>query len=154
MTKLKIGDTAPQIKAPDQNGKIINLNDYKGKKVVIYFYPKDDTPGCTAEACNLRDNYEALLNKGYIIFGVSADSEQSHKKFISKYNLPFPLISDEKKEVLNAYGVWGEKKMYGKTYLGILRTTFIISENGKIESIIEKVDTSNHTQQILEMYKN
>jgi thioredoxin-dependent peroxiredoxin len=154
MIKLKIGDLAPQFKARDQNGKIISLTDYKGKKVVIYFYPKDDTPGCTAEACNLRDNYEALLNKGYIIIGVSADSEQSHKKFISKYNLPFPLISDLNKEVLHAYGVWGEKKNYGKTYEGILRTTFIISEDGKIENIIEKVDTSNHTQQILELHKN
>jgi peroxiredoxin Q/BCP len=154
MTKLKIGDLAPQFKANDQNGKTINLTDYKGKKVVIYFYPKDDTPGCTAEACNLRDNYEALLNKGYIIIGVSADSEQSHKKFISKYNLPFPLISDLNKEVLNAYGVWGEKKNYGKTYEGIFRTTFVISGTGRIENIIEKVDTSNHTQQILELHKN
>jgi len=153
MTKLKIGDLAPQFKANDQNGKTINLTDYKGKKVVIYFYPKDDTPGCTAEACNLRDNYEALLNKGYIIIGVSADSEQSHKKFISKYNLPFPLISDLNKEVLNAYGVWGEKKNYGKTYEGIFRTTFVISGTGRIENIIEKVDTSNHTQQILELHK-
>jgi thioredoxin-dependent peroxiredoxin len=154
MTNLKKGDNAPQINAPDQNGKVISLNDYKGKKVIIYFYPKDDTPGCTAEACNLRDNYEVLLKKGYAIIGVSADSEQSHKKFISKYNLPFPLISDIERNVLNAYGVWGEKKMYGKSYQGILRTTFIISENGKIEFVIDKVETSNHTQQILDLYQN
>jgi thioredoxin-dependent peroxiredoxin len=152
MKKLIIGDYAPKINAPDQDGKIINLNDYKGKKLVIYFYPKDDTPGCTAEACNLRDNYEALLKKGFAIIGVSADSEQSHKKFISKYNLPFPLISDEKKDVINSYGVWGEKQMYGKSYQGILRTTFVISEECKIELIIDKVDTSNHTQQILKLY--
>jgi peroxiredoxin Q/BCP len=152
MTKLKKGDKAPQINSPDQNGKIINLTDYKGKKVIIYFYPKDDTPGCTAEACNLRDNYEALLKKGFIILGVSADSEQSHKKFINKYNLPFPLISDINKEVLHAYGVWGEKKMYGKSYEGIIRTTFVISEDGIIEFIIDKVETSNHTRQILDLY--
>ena len=154
MSKLKKGDRAPQIQAPDQEGKIITLDAYKGNKVIIYFYPKDDTPGCTAEACNLRDNYDALLKKGFKIIGISADSEKSHQKFISKYQLPFPLISDVDKNVINSYGVWGEKKMYGKSYDGILRTTFIISENGEIENIIEKVDTSNHTQQILDLYKN
>jgi thioredoxin-dependent peroxiredoxin len=152
MTKLKIGDLAPKINSTDQSGRTISLDEYKGKKVIIYFYPKDDTPGCTAEACNLRDNYEALLNKGFKILGISADSEQSHMKFINKYNLPFPLISDVNKEVINAYGVWGEKKMYGKSYDGIMRTTFIISEAGKIENIIDKVETSNHTEQILELY--
>jgi thioredoxin-dependent peroxiredoxin len=153
MTKLKKGDKAPQIIALDQDGKTINLNNYKGRKVIIYFYPKDDTPGCTAEACNLRDNYEALLKKGFAILGISADSQSSHKKFIDKYTLPFPLISDETKEVINAYGVWGDKQMYGKSYQGILRTTFVISEKGDIEHIIDKVETSDHTNQILALYK-
>jgi thioredoxin-dependent peroxiredoxin len=150
MTKLKIGDIAPQINAPDQNGKIINLNDYKGKKVIVYFYPKDDTPGCTAEACDLRDNYNLLLAKGFEIIGVSSDSDKSHKKFIEKYKLPFPLIPDIDKKIINAYRVWGEKSMYGKTFEGILRTTFIISGDGKIENIFEKVDTKNHSLQILQ----
>lgn len=151
MTHLKVGDIAPAINANDQDGNNIELKAYKGKKVILYFYPKDDTPGCTAEACNLRDNYELLLNKGFAIIGVSADTEQSHKKFINKYKLPFPLISDVDKSILKSYGAWGEKKMYSKLYEGILRTTFVISENGKIEHIFDKVDTKNHTEQILKV---
>lgn len=154
MTKLKVGDKAPEIKAKDQDGKEISLKDYKGKKVIIYFYPKDDTPGCTAEACNLRDNYKALLKQGMVVLGVSADTEAKHKKFIERYNLPFPLIADVDKKVINDYGVWGEKKFLGKKYMGINRTTFVIDENGIIEEIIEKVETKNHTEQILDTLKN
>jgi len=149
MKKLKIGDLAPEINAVDQNGNTVNLGNYRGSKVIIYFYPKDNTPGCTAEACNLRDNYQQLQSKGFKIIGVSADSESSHKNFAEKYNLPFPLIADVEKKVIMDYGVWGQKKFMGKTYDGILRTTFIIDEEGKIEDIIEKVDTKNHTVQIL-----
>ena len=150
MSLLKVGDIAPKFTAKDQDGNNIELSRFEGKKVVLYFYPKDDTPGCTAEACSLRDDYAEILNKGILVIGVSADSQSSHKKFISKYNLPFPIIADEDKSVIKAYGVWGEKKMYGKSYEGILRTTYIISESGKIEYVIEKVDTKNHSKQILE----
>jgi len=150
MTTLKIGDEAPAFKTVDQDGNPISLSDYSGKKVILYFYPKDDTPGCTAEACNLRDNYDLLLKKGYKIIGVSADDEKSHKKFIEKYVLPFPLIPDKDKSILKAYGAWGRKKLYGKEYDGILRTTYVISEKGLIEKIFNKVDTKNHTEQILE----
>jgi peroxiredoxin Q/BCP len=149
MARLIIGDKAPAFESVDQDGNLITLNDFKGKKLVLYFYPKDNTPGCTAEACNLRDNYHLLLSKGYKIVGVSADNEQTHKKFIEKFVLPFPLIADKDKKILEAYGAWGKKKLYGKEYEGILRTTFIISENGMIEKIISKVDTKNHTDQIL-----
>ncbi|GAA5021656.1 peroxiredoxin [Marivirga lumbricoides] len=147
--KLKVGDKAPDFKAKDQDGNEISLSNFKGKKVVIYFYPKDNTPGCTAQACNLRDNYEALQNKGYVVLGVSQDSEKSHQKFIEKQKLPFPLIADTDHTVHNLYGTWGEKQMYGKTYMGTLRTTFVIDEEGKIEDIIEKVKTKDHTAQIL-----
>jgi thioredoxin-dependent peroxiredoxin len=150
MTHLKIGDLAPSINGIDQEGKNISLNQFKGKKLILYFYPKDDTPGCTAEACNLRDNYAELKKNGFEILGISADSVSQHAKFKTKYNLPFPLLADTEKKVLKDYGTWGEKQMYGKTYEGILRTTFIISENGKIEHIFEKVDTKNHTNQIFE----
>ena len=150
MTHLKIGDKAPEINGVDQDGNPISLNKYKGKKVILYFYPKDNTPGCTVESCNLRDNYEDLINRGYDVIGVSADNEKSHQKFIDKFNLPFNLIADTDKKVLNDYGVWGEKKFMGKTYMGIHRNTFIISENGTIEDIIEKVKTKAHTEQILE----
>ena len=150
MTALKIGDEAPAFKTVDQDGNPISLSDYTGKKVILYFYPKDDTPGCTAEACNLRDNYDLLLKKGYKIIGVSADDEKSHKKFIEKYVLPFPLIPDKDKSILKAYGAWGRKNLYGKEYDGILRTTYVISEKGLIEKIFNKVDTKNHTEQILE----
>ena len=149
MTHLKEGDKAPDFFARDQNGNTISLKDFKGKKVVLYFYPKDDTPGCTAESCNLRDNNKILKNKGFEVIGVSADSEESHQKFIKKYNLPFPLIADTDKKICNAYGVWGEKKFMGKTYDGIHRVTFVISENGIIEKIFTKVDTKNHTEQVL-----
>ena len=123
-----------------------------GRKVVLYFYPKDNTPGCTAEACNLRDNYDSLLKKGFAVIGVSPDNEKSHKGFAAKYSLPFPLIADTSKKILNDYGVWGEKKMYGRTFLGVIRTTFIIDEKGIIEKIIAKVDTGSHTEQIFDMY--
>jgi len=149
MTKLKIGDKAPQFSGLNQDGKQINLNDFAGKKIVLYFYPKDDTPGCTAEACNLRDNYTQMLEKGYAVLGVSTDSVASHKKFVTKYNLPFDLIADTEKQIVEAYGVWGEKKMYGNSYFGTNRTTFIIDPNGKIEEIIEQVDTKNHFSQII-----
>jgi thioredoxin-dependent peroxiredoxin len=154
MEQLKINDIAPELNAPDQDGKIIRLADYKGKKVVLYFYPKDNTPGCTAEACNLRDNYKPLFDNGLVIIGVSADSEKSHKGFSEKYSLPFPLIADMDKKIIKAYGARGEKSMYGKKYEGILRKTFIISVNGTIEHIIDKVDTKNHTQQILDIIKS
>lgn len=147
---LKIGDKAPAINSIDENGEAITLEQFKGKKVVLYFYPKDMTPGCTVQSCNLRDNYQILLDKGYVVLGCSADSPERHQKFIEKHDLPFPLISDESKEVLNDYGVWGLKKFMGKEYMGILRTTFVIDENGVIEDIITKVKTKEHTSQILE----
>ena len=149
MAQLKIGDNAPTINSVDQNGDAITLEQFKGKKVVLYFYPKDMTPGCTIQSCNLRDNYQSLLNKGYVVLGCSADSPARHQKFIEKHDLPFPLISDESKEVLHAYGVWGPKKFMGKAYDGISRTTFIIDEKGVIEDVITKVDTKQHTIQIL-----
>jgi peroxiredoxin Q/BCP len=152
MSKIKIGDKAPDFKGIDQNGKIIASKDLKGKKVILYFYPKDDTPGCTAESCNLRDNYQALLKIGYAVLGVSADNEKSHKKFADKYELPFPLIADTEKEILESYDAWGEKSMYGKKYMGIIRKTYVIDEKGNIERIFDKVDTKNHTEQILETY--
>jgi peroxiredoxin Q/BCP len=149
MKILSPGDKAPDFHATDQDGNPVSLSGFKGSKLIICFYPKDDTPGCTAEACNLRDNYDLLLKKGFKIIGVSADDERSHKKFIEKYVLPFPLIPDKGKDILRKYGAWGKKKMYGKEYEGILRTTFVISEEGVIEHIIRKVDTKDHTAQIL-----
>tara|TARA_B100000768_G_scaffold176044_1_gene188265 strand:+ start:602 stop:1054 length:453 start_codon:yes stop_codon:yes gene_type:complete len=149
MINLKIGDIAPAINSVNQNNEIITLEQFKGKKIVLYFYPKDMTPGCTAQSCNLRDNYQSLLDAGYIVLGCSADSPQKHIKFIEKYDLPFPLISDEDKKVVEDYGVWGLKKFMGKEYMGISRTTFIIDENGVIEDIIEKVKTKEHTTQII-----
>jgi len=146
---LKVGDKAPDFTGKDANGKEIRLSDYKGKKVVIYFYPKDDTPGCTAQACNLRDNYDVLQKAGYVILGISGDDEKSHKKFQEKYELPFTLVADPEKKINELYGVWVEKSMYGKKYMGTARTTFIIDEEGVISEIIEKVDTKNHTDQIL-----
>lgn len=146
---LKVGDLAPNFEAIIQDGTKLNLSDYKGKKIVLYFYPKDNTPGCTAESCNLRDNYKILLEQGYVVIGVSADSEKSHLKFIAKYDLPFPLISDTKKEIINAFGVWGPKKFMGREYEGILRSTFVISEEGVIEEVIAKVKTKAHAEQIL-----
>ncbi|MCE1201354.1 MAG: thioredoxin-dependent thiol peroxidase [Bacteroidia bacterium] len=150
---LKKGDAAPNFSGKDQNGNEVNLSQFSGKKLVIYFYPKDDTPGCTKEACNLRDNYEAMLAKGFSVVGVSPDSEASHKKFAGKYNLPFPLIADPTLEIIKAYGAWGKKSMYGKEYEGLLRTTFIIDENGKVEQVIEKVKTDDHANQIFKLYQ-
>lgn len=149
MTHLKSGDKAPAIKGEDQKGNEVSLTDMKGEKVILYFYPKDNTPGCTAEACNLRDNYEALVGKGFKIIGLSPDSLKSHQKFSEKYELPFPLIPDPEKEIIKAYGIWGPKKFMGKVYEGVHRTTFIIDESGNIEKIIEKVKTKDHTNQIL-----
>jgi thioredoxin-dependent peroxiredoxin len=146
---LKVGDKAPAFTANDQDGKPVKLSDLKGKKVVLYFYPKDMTPGCTAEACNLRDNYKLLLKQGYEVLGVSTDSEKLHRKFIEKESLPFRLLSDPDKKLHDLYGTWGEKSMYGRKYMGTLRMTFVINEQGVIEEIIEKVDTKNHTEQIL-----
>ncbi len=148
MSDLKEGDLAPAIKASDENGEIITLEEYRGKKVVLYFYPRDNTPGCTAEACDLRDNYSQFIEKGFEIIGVSADSEKSHLNFKSKLQLPFRLISDADKKVLQDYGAWGEKNMYGKKYMGILRKTFIINEEGYVEKIITKVKTKEHSKQI------
>lgn len=149
MASLIKGDQAPVFEGTDQNGNKINLVGLRGSKVVLYFYPKDDTPGCTAEACDLRDNYEALLSKGYKVVGVSPDTEKSHLKFAEKYHLPFPLLPDPDKKIIMDYGVWGPKKFMGKSYEGVLRTTFIISEDGTIEEVISKVDTKNHSKQII-----
>jgi peroxiredoxin Q/BCP len=146
---LQVGDKAPAFKAKNEKGETISLADYKGKKLVLYFYPKDDTPGCTAEACDLRDNYQSFQSQGYEILGVSPDAEAKHQKFIAKHELPFSLLADTDNAVAIAYGTWGEKSMYGKKYMGILRTTFVIDEKGKIEKVIEKVDTKKHTTQLL-----
>jgi len=152
MIQLKEGMKAPWFEGTDQEGKVVKLSDFTGKKIVLYFYPKDNTPGCTAEACNLRDNYGLLLKQGFAVVGVSMDSEKSHKTFAGKYSLPFPLIADTSKKIINDYGVWREKKLYGKSFLGIARTTFIIDEQGVIEKIISQVETKNHTDQIFKMY--
>ena len=152
MSHLKEGDKAPAFTAKDQNGKEASLSDYKGKKVVLYFYPKDDTPGCTAQACNLRDNYSELQKKGFVVLGVSVDSAKSHKKFEEKFDLPFTLVSDDEKKIVEAYGVWGEKKFMGKTYMGTNRVTFLIDEEGVIKKILSKVDTKNHTEEVLEAW--
>ena len=152
MTHLKVGDKAPNINAVNEKGESLTLSQYKGKKVILYFYPKDMTPGCTMEACNLRDNYKSLQEKGFEIIGVSADDEKRHQKFIEKYELPFPLIPDVDKKVINDYGIWGEKKFMGKVFDGIHRVTFVIDEEGKIDRIFEKVKTKEHTEQILETY--
>ena len=150
MITLKKGDTAPEFSAINQDGKMINLTDYKGKKVVLYFYPKDNTPGCTTQSCNLRDNYTLLQKQGYEIFGISQDSEKSHQKFIEKQALPFDLISDADHKVHHLYGTWELKKYMGKEYMGTLRTTFVIDEKGQISDVIEKVKTDNHAAQVLE----
>ena len=149
MTSIKPGDKAPNFSAKDQDGNTHSLADYKGKKLVVFFYPKASTPGCTAEACNLRDNWENFQSKGYEILGVSADSPKRQQNFKNKYELPFPLLADEEKEVINAFEVWGPKKFMGKEYDGIHRTTFIINEVGNIEDVITKVKTKTHTEQIL-----
>lgn len=149
MTHLKPGDKAPKFKAKDENGNTVALSDFKGKKLVLFFYPADNTPTCTVEACNLRDNHEALLKAGYKILGVSPDSATKHKNFIQKHSLPFPLLVDEDHRIINAYGVWGPKLTFGKAYDGLLRTTFLINGKGVIERVIDKVESKRHYEQIL-----
>ena len=151
---IEVGSIIPNVNGLDQLGEMIHLADHKGKKTVIYFYPKDDTPGCTAQACNIRDNYNLLLENNIRIIGVSADSSSSHAKFAKKYDLPFPLIADTEKEIINAFGVWGEKKFMGKTYDGIHRTTFLANELGEIISIITKPKTKEHSEEIIELFNN
>jgi peroxiredoxin Q/BCP len=146
---IQIGQAAPDFSANNQNGKTLTLGDFKGKKLVLYFYPKDDTPGCTAEACSLRDHYQTFLAQGYAILGVSPDNEAKHQKFIAKYELPFDLLADTDHAVAEAYGVWVEKSMYGRQYMGIARTTFVIDENGIMADIIQKVNTKEHGPQLL-----
>ena len=153
MITLKAGDKAPEFQAKNQDGEPISLSDFKGKKLILYFYPKDNTPGCTAEACNLNDNYSELTKKGFEVVGVSPDNIESHQKFIAKYNLSFHLVADPEKEVINKYGVWGEKNMYGKKSMGLLRTTFVINEDGIIQHVFKRVKTKDHTNQILEKVK-
>jgi peroxiredoxin Q/BCP len=151
MTPLKIGDPAPQFEALDQSGNTIKLSDYSGKKLVVFFYPKASTPGCTMEACNLRDNYDRFLAQGYDILGVSADSAKRQMNFKNKQELPYPLLADEDKKVINAFGVWGPKKFMGREYDGIHRITFVIDEHGIIEDVITKVKTKEHTAQLLKV---
>lgn len=153
MAELKEGMKAPLFEGIDQTGKTVKLTDFAGRKVVLYFYPKDNTPGCTAEACNLRDNYDIFLKRNFAVIGVSMDSEKSHKSFAGKYSLPFPLIADTSKKILNDYGVWKEKSMYGKTFFGIARSTFIIDEKGIIEKIFSKVETKSHSEQIFKIFQ-
>ncbi len=152
MTNLSKGDKAPTFSAKDQNGEEIKLEDYAGKKVVLYFYPKDMTPGCTNQACNLRDNFDTLKKEGIVVLGVSPDDEKRHQKFIDKHELPFTLIADPDKEVINAYGIWGPKKFMGKEYDGVHRTTFLINEQGEIHDIIKKPKTKAHAEEILELF--
>ena len=152
MTTLKVGYKAPDFKGVDQNGNAVSLKSLKGKKVILYFYPKDDTPGCTAQACNLRDNYQSLIAEGYQVIGVSKDSVKSHKKFETKYELPFPLIADEEHIIAEAYGIWGERKFMGRAFMGMHRTTFLIDEKGKIHAVIAKPDTKNHTEEVLKAW--
>ncbi len=154
MTYLKEGNPAPDFKGTDQDGKEVALSDFRGRKLVLYFYPKDNTSGCTAEAVNLRDNYETLKKHGLAVLGVSTDDEKSHRKFIEKYELPFPLIADKDKKIVNLYGVWGPKKFMGREYEGTHRVTFVIDEEGKIMKIIDKVKTKDHAKQILEAIEN
>lgn len=146
---IAVGQTAPDFTAKDQDGNDITLSQFRGKKVVLYFYPKDNTPGCTAQACNLRDNYQSLLDNGYVVLGISPDTEKKHQNFISKFELPFPLIADTEKVVHELYGTWQLKKFMGREYMGTVRTTFIIDEEGNIEEIIGKVKTKEHAEQIL-----
>ncbi len=150
MTHLQPGDKAPFFEGPDQHGNTVRLSDYKGKNLILYFYPKDNTPGCTAEAVNLKENYEMLAAKGFSVVGVSPDSVASHQRFAEKYGLPFPLIADPEKKILNDYGVWGEKKNYGRIYMGVHRTTFVINGEGTIMQVFTKVKTKEHAAQILE----
>lgn len=149
MAGLNKGDKAPEFNGLNQNGEEVSLNNFKGKRLILYFYPKDNTPGCTAESCNLNDNYQMWLSKGFEVVGVSPDKVASHKKFADKFQFGFNLIADPETTILQAYGVWGEKSMYGRKYMGVMRTTFVIDENGIISDIFEKVDTKNHTDQII-----
>jgi thioredoxin-dependent peroxiredoxin len=149
MSELIVGAKAPAFSAPDQSGKIVSLADFKGQKVVLYFYPKDDTPGCTTEACSFRDEHSAFLKKGAVVLGVSPDSAKSHTKFIEKFSLPFPLLADEDKAIAQAYGVWVEKSMYGKKYMGVERSTFVIGPDGKLLAIYRKVKPAEHTAEVL-----
>ena len=150
---LEVGDKVPSITVKDQDGKELSLSNYKGQKLIVYFYPKDDTPGCTVEACNFRDNYSSLQKEGFALIGVSPNNKKKHLKFIDKHSLPFPLIADTDKLLANAFGVWGLKKFMGREYDGIHRTTFIINEEGVIDHVIKKVQTKNSTQQILDLIK-
>lgn len=153
MEELKVGDKAPDFKATNQAGEIISLADFTGKKLILYFYPKDNTLGCTTESCNFRDNYQSLLHKGFEVVGVSIDSEASHQRFIKKHDLPFNLLVDEDKKIVQDYQVWGEKNLYGMKYMGTKRTTFVINGSGIIEHIITKVKNKEASQQILDLYK-
>jgi len=150
---LEKGTKAPDFTANDQQGNSVSLSMFAGRKVVLYFYPKDDTPGCTKEACSLRDQYDEMIDKGFVVIGVSPDDERSHTKFAEKYSLPFPLLADPEMKIIKSYGVWGVKKMYGKEYEGLLRTTFVIDEMGVIEEVIEKVKTDDHANQILNLFR-
>jgi len=152
MINLKEGDKAPVFKSKDQNGKPISLADFKGSKVALYFYPEDDTPTCTIEACNLRDNYSSLVNKGIVVLGVSPDDEKKHKKFEKKFDLPFTLIADSDKKIIDKYGVWGEKNLYGRKYMGLHRTTFLIDEKGIVKKIFRKPRNKAHAQEILKAW--
>jgi peroxiredoxin Q/BCP len=147
----KEGEKAPDFTAKDQNGNTVSLSDFKGKNVILYFYPQDNTPTCTNEACNFRDNYQSLLSKGFSVIGVSPDTEKSHKKFETKFNLPFPLIADPDRKIVEQYGLWAEKTTFGRTYMGVLRTTFVIDPNGKILKVIDKVESKNASQQVLDL---
>jgi peroxiredoxin Q/BCP len=149
MSELTVGTKAPAFSAPDQSGKLVSLADFKGKKVVLYFYPKDDTPGCTVEACSFRDGHKSFAKKGAVVLGVSPDSAKSHTKFIEKFSLPFPLLADEDKAIAQAYGVWVEKSMYGNKYRGVERSTFVIDEKGKLSAIYRKVKPAEHTAEVL-----
>jgi peroxiredoxin Q/BCP len=151
MATLQAGDLAPLFTAKNQNGETVSLSDFKGKKVILYFYPKDNTPGCTAEACDFRDNYQSLTSQGFEVIGVSTDDEKSHKKFEAKFDLPFTLIADTEKTIVESYGVWVEKSMYGKSYMGTSRKTFVIDEEGKIITVIDKVDTKAPSKQVLDL---
>ena len=149
---LQEGDKAPAFKAKDQDGNVVSLADFKGRKVVLFIYPEDDTPTCTEEVCNLRDNFSLLKKKGFVVLGVSPDDVKSHKKFEQKFHLPFPLLADPERKIIEAYDTWGEKQMFGRKYMGVFRNTFIIDEKGKIEKIFRKVHSKKHTQQILDVY--
>lgn len=154
MEELKAGDKAPDFTGKNQKGESISLADFNGKKLILYFYPKDNTPGCTTESCNFRDNYQSLLHKGFEVVGVSIDSEASHQRFTNKHNLPFNLLVDEDKKIVQDYQVWGEKNLYGMKYMGTKRTTFVINESGIIEHIIKKVKNKEASQQILDLYES